>query len=428
MTSPGVNKQLGNHIIDFIVCPDTRLRETFASDLARMHGITRLEATIYNYSLENTCSPKTFDPIQDSLMLLNDSKNYFQNAPIFSVSLAKMWNKLTDNLKNSCCLVYNNLLQYVYWGNSNTRKLTGVQVKLPTNTKHRNKIISYVISAFSFNLLPVNYVEIVDDTENRDGIKFTQKCYVKSGETYFSKSTTLLSTIALEVNLEELGLVRTSNVIPQVLRKRANINSKLAPYPVREIEPLSPITLLSARKRKLELDEMDIKRRKMEFLEVTESIKKQHNQLIEFENEIKNLREQFEPYFHSHWQNFEPIGVYTVTAFTVNNKGKFPYVGVLGEKDGPKQVFFVKGYHTNVFINAFKAIEKLKKEGFFVIPYSNGKEIVCLPKGEPICMITTNGKASYNGHIGKISPCVAFNEAVSTIAIFREEESPPPRR
>jgi len=31
ITSPGINKQLGNHIIDFLNCLDTRLKETFGS-------------------------------------------------------------------------------------------------------------------------------------------------------------------------------------------------------------------------------------------------------------------------------------------------------------------------------------------------------------------------------------------------------------
>jgi hypothetical protein len=39
ITSPGINKQIGNHIIDFVNCPDARLRETFSSPEAKQHGI-----------------------------------------------------------------------------------------------------------------------------------------------------------------------------------------------------------------------------------------------------------------------------------------------------------------------------------------------------------------------------------------------------
>lgn len=41
ITSPRVDKKFGNHIIDFINCPDDRLNNTFNSDLAKKHGLTR---------------------------------------------------------------------------------------------------------------------------------------------------------------------------------------------------------------------------------------------------------------------------------------------------------------------------------------------------------------------------------------------------
>ena len=147
ITSPGVTKQLGNHIIDFIRCPDKRLRETFAMEAAQNKGITRLEATIYNYG------HGVFDPIKDCKRIMEHSIIYFQNAPFYAVPLFKMWSKITDSLQNSCCLVYNDLLQYVYWGNSNTKKLTVVQIKLAG--KDKDKLVQYALSAFSFHCLPI---------------------------------------------------------------------------------------------------------------------------------------------------------------------------------------------------------------------------------------------------------------------------------
>lgn len=35
LTSPSVNKQLGNHITDFFNCPHKRLNKTFKSNLAK---------------------------------------------------------------------------------------------------------------------------------------------------------------------------------------------------------------------------------------------------------------------------------------------------------------------------------------------------------------------------------------------------------
>ena len=213
ITSPGVNKTIGNHIVDFLNCPDKRLRDTFASTLAKENGITRLEATIYNYNINN--NEIIYNPLEDCKTLIDQNRVYFENAPFYAVPLWKMWTKLTDILQNSCCVVFNNLLQYVYWGNKNTRKLTGIQISLPQNPNERDKLIKYVLSAFSFNCLPVNYVEIIES---------------EAGSTYFTKSSTLYSTISNEIDIQELGLINTENVIVQVPRKRKNITHRLSPY------------------------------------------------------------------------------------------------------------------------------------------------------------------------------------------------------
>lgn len=68
-----------------------------------------------------------FKPLQDFLSTLQDKKIYFQNAPFYAVPF-QIITQLFDQLQYSCCLVFINLLQYTYWGNNNTVKITGVQV------------------------------------------------------------------------------------------------------------------------------------------------------------------------------------------------------------------------------------------------------------------------------------------------------------
>lgn len=393
ITSPGVNRTIGNHIVDFLHCPDARLKKTFASALAKEHGITRLEATIYNYNLGE--HKTTYNPIEDCKVLLENSKIYFQHAPFYSVSIGKMWTKLTKALQNSCCLVFNNILLYVYWGNKNTRKLTGMLINLPKNK--REKIINYCISAFSFNCLPTNYIEVVEDPENKDNVQILQKCYLKAGKTYFSRSTTPFSTIPEDIDLENLGLIPTDSVIPSVLTKRVNTTCKLFPYSIKEIDPLSFAHIASTRKRKLEMEEEAIKRRKIDYLEKTIAIKEEYTKLLEKESSITQLRQKMENSFKVQWKNLEPNGFYKVHAFVVNNKGTYTYVGVLVEKDGNKDVCFLKGWHKNIFINACKDKETLVKDGFITFPYNN-MDLVCLPTEEPFAEIITNGYTSYQGH------------------------------
>jgi len=142
MTSPGVNKQLGNHIINFLNCPDKRLKETFGSELAHKNGITRLEATIYNYANNDFDIDEKYIPLH-CLKILEKNISSFLKAPFYSVSISRMWKKLTDTLENSFCVVdtTSKRLNYVYRANKNISKLTGINIKLPEDSKKEEKVI-----------------------------------------------------------------------------------------------------------------------------------------------------------------------------------------------------------------------------------------------------------------------------------------------
>ena len=153
--------------------------KTFKSPLAKENGITQLEATIYNYMQRDDNNDKNkFHPLEGCLKLLADQKRYFLNAPFYAVLLYKMWTTLTDTLQNTCCVVFSNLLQYAYWGNQNTGKITGIQFPLPQDGERRDKLIKYALSTYSLNNLPVNYLEIKEVAENQCLIRIEQKCYI----------------------------------------------------------------------------------------------------------------------------------------------------------------------------------------------------------------------------------------------------------
>lgn len=101
LTSPGINKQLENHIIDFLNCPDKRLKETFGSEIAQKNGITRLEATIYNnYASDNFDIDEKYYPLY-CLKILEKNISFFLKALFYSVSISRIWKKLTDTLENT---------------------------------------------------------------------------------------------------------------------------------------------------------------------------------------------------------------------------------------------------------------------------------------------------------------------------------------
>lgn len=105
--------------------------------------------------------------------------------------------------------------------------------------------------------------------EDKDKISITQKCYIKSGHLFFPQSRTMCSIIPEEVSINDFRLVDTTNVLPQVLIQRTNETNILAPYPIKEITPQSSIYVLCVRKRKMELDAIETKKRKIEYLENT---------------------------------------------------------------------------------------------------------------------------------------------------------------
>ncbi|VVC42832.1 Peptidase S1, PA clan,Serine proteases, trypsin domain, partial [Cinara cedri] len=65
ITSPGVNKLIGNHIIDFINCPNASLKEIFSSNPAREYGITQNCCYfVFNYFLQQFPLMKTISVCQ----------------------------------------------------------------------------------------------------------------------------------------------------------------------------------------------------------------------------------------------------------------------------------------------------------------------------------------------------------------------------
>src|SRR5436190_15046625 len=241
------------------------------------------------------------------------------------------------------------------------------------------------------------------DAEEMDNkISITHKCYIKNGDTLFTRSSTLYSTIPSDIDISNLGLVHTSNVIPQVLRKRTNITNKLQPFAIKEIQPFSKPYVISARKRKLEIDEMAIKKRKMEFIEGTLAIKEGYKVDLAKEQEIKAAEEELTAHFRQRWIELDSKGFYKLYAFVVNSKENFTYVGVLAEIADIKTVYYLKGPYKTRFIELSKDKDKIAAAGFVTLPYTTKHgvilHIVYLPTKEPICTFTTNGISMYNGN------------------------------
>lgn len=237
-------------------------------------------------------------------------------------------------------------------------------------------------------------------TRNRgkDNVRIIQKCYIKAGETFFSQSTTLFSTIPANINISEFGLIPTNNILPQVLRKRTNRSHRLKPYPLKEITPLSTVNVLSVRKRKLELEEIEIKKRKLDYVTETTALKEEYESVLQKEQTILDARNRFTRYFkQSPWTNLDVAEKYKLSAFTVNNNGTHPRVGVLVESDKCKCVCYLRGYLKPLFVKIHANSDLLKKDGFIVTP-CGGLDIVHIETEKPFAEFNTNGMTTFNGN------------------------------
>lgn len=70
-----------------------------------------------------------------------------------------------------------------------------------------------------FKLLPINFEEVNENVENKYNISITQNYQIKAGPTFFSQSRALFLTIPEEVDIDDLVLIDTTNVLPQIFRK-----------------------------------------------------------------------------------------------------------------------------------------------------------------------------------------------------------------
>lgn len=249
VTSPLVSKQIGNHIIDFLNCPDKRLNNTFSSGLGNEHGITKLESTICNYFNAEYQNDVYYSLIDNCISLLATNNRYFEKAPFYKVSIPIIWLKITCIYQNSYCVVNkkDKLLNYAYWGYSRTNKLTGISIKLPKEDKDVNKTINYILSAFSFNLVPVSYVEILPDGKHSNNVSIILNLFIKKDSTFFTNSKTIYSVITKTIDIEAMGLLKSYKVILEVLKKGTNITNRLQTYKIRQIEDKNTLLLVSVK-------------------------------------------------------------------------------------------------------------------------------------------------------------------------------------
>lgn len=106
----------------------------------------------------------------------------------------------------------------------------------------------------------------------------------------------MFSTFPKEINIKELRLIKTANVIPIISRKQINVNSKLHTNKINQIKPINSVFLTSARKKEKEWEEIEAQERKFDYLSKTKSIQEYKN-LLEKGEKVEQTEEEFIDYF-----------------------------------------------------------------------------------------------------------------------------------
>ena len=159
------------------------------------------------------------------------------------------------------------------------------------------------------------------------------------------------------------------------------------------------------------------------------SIKEQYKAELKKEQEIKDTENELKYYFRKRWVDLDCRGFYKLYAFVVNNKDNYAYVGALAENKDIKQVYYIKGYNKNKFIELNKNRDLLRNSGFLVLSYTTSHgiklDIIYLPTKEPFCTFSTNGAASFNGYtfpkIENLQFCANLLEYKDTLDYGQEE-------
>jgi len=158
--------------------------------------------------------------------------------------VAEIRNSLTNSLR-----IFNrtnNLLHYVYWVYTLTKKLTGLEIDLKLVSAEKNVI--FAMSAFGFNGLPINLIEITEQSANDMEVK--HRTFRKFGKTYITRNRSMFAGVIRHIDINNSGLNDTEFVSLAVFETRKLSNS-LPSCELQEIEPLAKPFLQSlGRERK----------------------------------------------------------------------------------------------------------------------------------------------------------------------------------
>ena len=388
-TSPGVAATTGNHLYDFVDCPDQRLKTTFKNPLARERGITRLEITIYG----------NFIPTNDKMVYLLDKLYNFVDVPLFYyVPIRNLWRNITDHIQNNLILINRKarILYIVYYVNLQTRKITGVKYKMSNTWSEQdiNRCLNYVLCRFSYNILPTHLIEIdnvysedfnehfkqylsnkstkqgrqkkeeIEDKLTVKDIKLTLTTYEKlAGKTALCKSTSIYKHSTENLDIQDAGLINTDFIEFTIADKKQNIDSK-AEYTIKQIKNNKEISTKTLKEREKWLKDLETERERIKYKQEQEAetlkIQTYYKQLKEQKAGIAALQQAYKDKVNNYIKtlkgvakttvNLAPDELITITGFYIRQQKDSEAIIIYREED--KLTYYAPEYVKTIINNS----------------------------------------------------------------------------
>ena len=154
-----------------------------------MHGLTRMEVTLYS---NKVCNKEYYSNV------LEDLEDISRQPLFYKTPFRNQWLQIENKLKNSLFLVdiTKGVHYYIYYINK-TGKIIGISSKCAPSK-------DYIIREFRFEDLPVN---VLLYSYNKECVEYNLERYVKvEGDTCISRSKTFNTSTGEDINFNSYGL------------------------------------------------------------------------------------------------------------------------------------------------------------------------------------------------------------------------------
>ncbi|EDO48938.1 predicted protein [Nematostella vectensis] len=192
-----VRKPIGDHLADYVDCPNKHLRQTFVHPDVHARGCIRIGVSLYACSGRDLLADTATELVEEALALVSP-KDLPEEECLFVVQpRAKQWENLATCLDR--CLVLSDrpqdLIFVAWYAHTTTGRVSGVRVP-PTKASADadatwERVVEWAAADFGFWACPIFRVDILAADE--EGVELAPlRCYTKDSDAMVFSITIVL--------------------------------------------------------------------------------------------------------------------------------------------------------------------------------------------------------------------------------------------